>query len=315
MPTTTDNIPATPAHEEERLRDLAEVIRAYNAVTENLQKSHTALQREVTRLQEQLASADAQLQRSKRLAALGEMAAGIAHEVRNPLAAIQLYAGMLVEDLSPLAGLDDSAATARKIADAVRGLDAVVGDVLTFARELSPRLREVDVAELFERVLRTHEPAIAAAGVEVTVEVEEGLVLCGDADLLHQALLNLVRNAVEAMGGGALNRKRLGGRGENPGEIVLGAKVIEGRVVVTVRDMGPGIAGSDIDRIFNPFFTTRGTGTGLGLAIVHRIVDAHGGTVAAFNDGGAVFELSLPMNEHEDTKDTRVTRINADERK
>ncbi len=289
-PSPTLSPPVVP-DADDRLRDLAQVIRAYNAVTENLEQSHTALQREVARLQEQLASADAQLQRSKRLAALGEMAAGIAHEVRNPLAAIQLYAAMLIEDLTPHAALRDSAETAGKIAQAVRGLDAVVGDVLTFARELSPRHSALDVEALLQRVTESHAPAIEAGGVRVTTHVQGELVLQGDGDLLHQALLNLVRNAVDAMGGprDATCAKLL----------TLKASAREGRVILSVRDTGPGIAAADIDRIFNPFFTTRNTGTGLGLAIVHRIVDAHGGTVTAFNDGGAVFELSLPAAQPE----------------
>ena len=122
----------------ERLDELAQIIHAYNDAAGKLQHSHESLKNQVDRLQSQLASTNAQLQRSKRLAALGEMAAGIAHEVRNPLGAIQLYAGMLVDDLSkPLISQTDPPAmadTARKIASAVRGLDAIVSDVLTFAR-------------------------------------------------------------------------------------------------------------------------------------------------------------------------------------
>ena len=108
--------------------------------------------------------------------------------------------------------------------------------------------------------------------------------LYADAELLHQALLNLVRNAVDAMG--QVDRRVL----------TLAAECDEQGVTIRVADTGPGIEPADIDRIFNPFFTTRNTGTGLGLAIVHRIVDAHGGAIVADNaaEGGAVFELHLP---------------------
>jgi len=280
--------------------DLAQIIRAYNQVTERLQHSHEALQVQVVRLQEELASTNAKLQRSRRLAALGEMAAGIAHEIRNPLAAIQLYAEMLVDDLSSSrAGAlvnGSSAQTAGKIASAVRGLDEIVNDVLSFARELSPQVVPVPVARLFDRAIEACRPMITASGVSVARgDREAGIAgaacACVDPSLMHQALVNLIRNAVEAMSGG--------GQGDEghraAGVLTLGVRREGRRVILIVRDTGRGIAGVDVDRIFNPFFTTRDTGTGLGLAIIHRIIDAHGGTIGVHNDGGAVFELSLPV--------------------
>ncbi|MBB6430731.1 sensor histidine kinase [Algisphaera agarilytica] len=267
--------------------DLAEVIQAYSAVAERLQASHEALSGEVSRLQKELAAKNEQLERSKRLSALGEMAAGIAHEIRNPLAAIQLYAEMVADDLEPTQVSERSlcfaADNTQKIADAVRGLSAIVNDVLSFARQIEPKVRRLDAAEVFQRVVDAHRPAIEAQGVAVAVEVVDG-VIEADPDLLHQALLNLVRNAVDAMAG------RGGGR------LTLSAGA--GRVVLT--DTGPGLPQEVVDRIFNPFFTTRSTGTGLGLAIVHRIVDAHGGAIAVHNHerhGGAVFTLDLPRSE------------------
>ena len=138
----------------ERFDELTEIISAYNVVTEKLERSHETLRGEVVRLQTELASTDAQLQRSKRLAALGEMAAGIAHEIRNPLAAIQLYAKMLSDDLSG-ESIDkvDCGYTANKIAIAVRGLNSVVNDVLNFAQEIRPKRNDILVSELFERAI------------------------------------------------------------------------------------------------------------------------------------------------------------------
>lgn len=270
--------------------DLAEIIRAYNQVTDKLQHSHEALQAEVVRLRRELASADAQLQRSKRLSALGEMAAGIAHEVRNPLAAIQLYASMIAQDLEALDGaFDEPKRCAREIASAVRGLDGIVGDVLSFAREVEPKLAPLSVCDVFDRVLSAHRPAIESA----EIEVKRRYLACGelmvsaDPELLHRAILNLVRNAVDAMA-----------QTELPRRLVLDVREDEDCVALSVRDTGPGVDRQTVDRLFNPFFTTRATGTGLGLAIVHRIVDAHGGTVSVADNTdaghGAVFELCLP---------------------
>ena len=128
--------------------DLAEVIQAYSEVAERLQASHVALSDEVARLQRELAAKNAQLERSKRLSALGEMAAGIAHEIRNPLAAIQLYAEMVTDDLAPGNTTEESlgfaADNTQKIADAVRGLSAIVNDVLSFARQIEPKAQPLD---------------------------------------------------------------------------------------------------------------------------------------------------------------------------
>lgn len=281
----TAAIPPAEAEASDRLDDLAQIIGAYNQVTENLQRSHESLRAQVVRLQQQLASTDAQLQRSKRLAALGEMAAGIAHEIRNPLAAIQLYADMIGKDLRTEDAQPGAtcAANARKIAEAVRRLNAIVTDVLSFAQEVTPNARTVSVTQLFDRAVESHRPAIDAAGVTVVRRDRPlGSMIHADPDLLHQALLNTIRNAVEAMAAG------------RNGVLTLAARPEDGQVVLTVRDTGPGIGAADIDRLFNPFFTTRNTGTGLGLAIVHRIVDAHGGTISVHNDGGAVFELRVP---------------------
>lgn len=312
---------------DERLDDLGQIISAYNLVTENLRRSHDALREEVAQLQQQLASTDAQLQRSKRLAALGEMAAGIAHEIRNPLGAIQLYAGILVEDLQALSStsmphqplLD----AARQIAVGVRGLDAIVSDVLSFAREIDPHLTPVSASRLFDRAILASQPAIDAAGIVVNRDPrmscddnERGFTVLADANLLHQALLNLIRNAVDSMAehhprtrevkstalrsSAQADCPRTRQKTPSPtaacgmGVLTLTARTEDAHVILSVRDTGPGIADETIDRIFNPFFTTRNTGTGLGLAIVHRIIDAHQGAIRVHNDHGAVFELLLP---------------------
>lgn len=294
-------------------RELGEVLGAFNEVTQKLQSAHETLRAEVVRLQGELRAANEQIERGRRLAALGEMAAGIAHEVRNPLGSIRLYAKMLVDDLADRA---PQRQTAEKIGAAVRGLDAVVLDVLAFAREMRVRGGPVEARALLERAL---EECIAGGGEGERVQVAwsegekagrgrrgrsggaaDGSVWC-DADLMHRALVNIIRNSIEAM--------REPGAEERGSRLTLGwgeraIAAADGRVrryaAITVRDTGPGVPPGVMERMFNPFFTTRATGTGLGLAIVHRIVDAHGGRVSVRNcadsgeGSGAVVELLLP---------------------
>jgi two-component system sensor histidine kinase HydH len=265
--------------------DLAELMSAFNEVTGRLERTHENLQREVVRLNQELREANEALQRSRRLAALGEMAAGIAHEVRNPLGSIGLYAHMLEEDL---ADRPAQRATAAKISQAVRGLNAVVGDVLSFAREVRIEPGALDGRAVLERAA---EVCLAESPLRPRVEVRARAgVIWADPLLLSQALVNIVRNALQAMqeapapeGGHVL---RLESR-----------TLPSGEALVEVVDTGPGVDDRTLERMFNPFFTTRKTGTGLGLAIVHRIVDAHRGRVLVRNTPagrGAVFQIVLP---------------------
>jgi two-component system sensor histidine kinase HydH len=280
--------------------ELAGLLAAFNDVTSKLHASHEALRAEAARLTRELQDANAQVERSRRLAALGEMAAGIAHEVRNPLGSIRLYARMLQEDLSDR---PRERALAAKVAHAVGVVDAIVTDVLSFAREFRLRPEVIEPPDLFDRVLELCDGADPRRGTCVErADRREGALprVVADPALLQQALVNLVRNALDAMA-----------------EVPEGSRVLtldcrerrlagaDGRVrphaVLGVGDTGPGIPPEVVARMFNPFFTTRSTGTGLGLAIVHRIVDAHGGRILVRDrrgDGGttgAFVEIALPI--------------------
>lgn len=273
--------------------DLRELMRAVNETTERLQQTHTALQQEVARLKGELAEANAQLRRSRSLAALGEMAAGIAHEIRNPLGSIRLYVQMLGEDL---AGAPAQADLCEKISRAVTGLDAIVRDVLLFARDMTVRPTPTTARELIDQALHSSEALLAGAELEVEVDApaDDSCTLHADACLMTQALGNVVRNAVEAMAEAETSPRRLTISAENK-RVRCPDGGREQRVVIAVEDTGPGIPPEVVQRMFNPFFTTRKTGTGLGLAIVHRIVDAHDGhiSVRAAGGGGARVELCL----------------------
>lgn len=294
-PNGTPGTPAPLLPDEIVLDDLKDLMQTVTETSQQLQQTHITLQREVARLQRELAEANTQLQRSRSLTALGGMAAGIAHEIRNPLGSIQLYVQMLAEDVNDH---PDQAALCLKIDRAVTDLDAIVRDVLLFSREVGINSRSIDTATLLERAREGCVALIERSGVELAVDVDIELEFIADEQLLVQALGNVIRNAIEAMtdheaGDRTLDRRlRLSAQRKI---VTCPNGRLESRCVLSVEDTGPGIADDVIERMFNPFFTTRATGTGLGLAIVHRIVDAHRGhiNVNRIQPHGTRFELCL----------------------
>ena len=273
------------------VQDLAQLMDEMCAVTNELQGTHDALRAEVSRLKGELADANARLRRSQALAALGEMAAGIAHEIRNPLGSIRLYAQVLQSDV---ADRPESAELCGKIERSVTTLDAIVRDVLQFARDFTARPVDTEPARLIEAALAQCEQLVVEQGATVDVSGAASPVPA-DQTLVVQALSNIVRNALEAMAEAGVDEPQLNVCCSDRWRRAPDGS--DGHFVgIAIEDNGPGIPPEVVERIFNPFFTTRATGTGLGLAIVHRIVDAHGGhlDVRAARTGGACIELCLP---------------------
>ena len=268
----------------QRIEELGRIIMAYSEVTERLQQSHEKLQDTVRALREELGEKNQLLERKNRLAALGEMAAGLAHEIRNPLGGIHLYASLLSKDV---ASMPPSLELVKKISGGVKRLDALVSQVLAFSRDIAVNPAATDLAAIVGKAIEMASAKFDAAEVAWEIEGPAEMPVTVDPLLMEQSLLNLVLNAAEAMegqGGGTL--RVLYSRGDE----------VEARQLrIVIKDSGPGIKADVLDRIFNPFFTTRERGTGLGLAIVHRIVEAHEGTIIATNPpgGGAQFEIRI----------------------
>jgi signal transduction histidine kinase len=290
MNATAAQVPPAAAH---RIEELGRIILAYSEVTEKLQQSHDQLTRTVQALRNELCEKNRLLERRNRLAALGEMAAGLAHEIRNPLGGIQLYASMLASDVSDRPG---SAQTVRKISDGVKRLDGLVSQVLQFSREMVVHPVEMDLAEVVRNAV---ELASGRAGeLELVVDGPRALPVFADPMLLGQALLNLLLNGIEAAGESGRVEVRYWRVCANHQQAGVSREGPEGdarQFHLVVQDNGAGIPAEMMDRIFNPFFTTKETGTGLGLAIVHRIVEAHDGSIMVRNArrGGARFEIRI----------------------
>jgi signal transduction histidine kinase len=280
---SSEVIESPPPQAARRIEELGRIIMAYSEVTEKLQQSHERLEQTVMTLRDELSEKNRMLERRNRLAALGEMAAGMAHEIRNPLGGIQLYASLLAKDVGDRPA---SLGLVQKISGGVKRLEGVVTQVLQFSREIRPNVAEMDLAQVIDESLELAARAIEAKAIEVSVRGPRPMPVKVDGLLIGQAILNLVLNATEAIGhGGAI-------------QIEFGAPrsgIDERQLHVIVTDDGPGIPPQIMDRIFNPFFTTRDTGTGLGLAIVHRVIEAHEGSISAGNreGGGARFEIRI----------------------
>lgn len=223
---------------------------------------------------------DDRLRRIERLATIGQIAAGIGHDLRNPLGVIQSSMYLVRRRAG-----DDPKMTKHfdRIERQVELCDDIIRNLLELARSQPPRCEHVQVIELFRRVL---ESAHVPADITVHEEIADGLTIKADGGLLRQALVNLITNAVQAHNG-------------NGGAIFLVARRINGDVLFEVADDGPGFDAETITRVFEPLVTTRKSGTGLGLALVKGVVERHGGSVEAVNrpEGGATVRLRLPPSQ------------------
>lgn len=304
MTTLPQNLIDNPALTQ-RERELGGIISAYNQVTEQLKLSHEKLRDEVARLREELARKNRQLRRRERLAALGEMAAGVAHEIRNPLGGIQLFASLLEQDLHDRPAQHR---LATKIAQGVGTVEAIVTDFLEFGRPRDPAPGPVrlDVVAREAVELATSRAANSGVHVELSAALAD-VQIVSDAGMIKRALLNLILNGIDAARSGAdvAGQSKRGPREPVPWVRVDVRKQAADRIAITVADSGPGVPAEMMDRIFNPFVTTKDRGTGLGLAIVHQLSEMLGGTVQVSNapGGGAVFSLAVPLVLETETTD------------
>jgi len=228
-----------------------------------------------------------QAERRRHLALIGTMAAGVAHEVRNPLASIKGAAQFVQKELEGLEGKGEAREYLKLLVGEVDRLNDVVESFLTYARPLDPRRQEVSLPALLGDIVRLQGAAVPP-GVRIETSCDPDLPpVSADPALLTRAVANVLRNAIEAMpeGGTVTLRTR---------PVVTALRTY---AAVEVSDTGSGIPPDDLDRIFQPFYTTKSKGTGLGLAIARRIIEAHGGdlTVANTRPHGCKFTFILPL--------------------
>ena len=228
-----------------------------------------------------------------RLAALGEMAAAIAHEVKNPLAGIEVMAGVLKRQVAS----EDAQSILGDIIKEAKMANAIVVEVLDFVRPIRLQVERIQLADLVRDAVSMAESHVPRGAIDVEIRLPADLPpIQGDPHQLRQLFTNLLTNAFEALNGKGIvviTATHLPPEEESSAVEAHAAPMM----LIEVRDNGPGVPADLMDRIFSPFFTTKPQGSGLGLAIVRKIVDAHDGRidVAALAEAGTRFRITLPV--------------------
>jgi len=268
---------------------------AYVSLQEEVKKVNLELERKNIELRNSLARREAlerEVQQAKTMAALGEMSATVAHEIRNPLGAMGMWAGLLERDMDPQ---DPKRKTLGKITDGLSKLNKIVTNLLVYTRPMTAEFRTVRLDALLEEIVDFTEVEIGRLGRKIAVEkrfdCSDGPNVKADPEKINQAVINLCLNAVQAMeDGGKLS------------VLLSTASTADGDYAVfSIVDTGSGISAEHIAKIFDPFFTTKEDGTGLGLAIVKKIIESHMGTieVASERGVGTCVKCCLPVAQAE----------------
>ena len=277
-----------------QIAELHDAFRVFTDATASLEREYQLLRVQALELRGQLAEKqralmaslererelELQALRQSRLAAMGEMAATLAHEVRNPLGGMELFTRLLIDEL---AEEPRSRRLAEQIARGIQDLNHLVGNILEYGRMPEPRLALTSVGGVIEEAFSVVGPSLQA-GIRVEIPDARELHWWLDRALVTQVLLNLLRNAGEAMG--------------DRGVLRVGVEADHRLLRIVVEDTGPGIEPERAATIFDPFFTTKERGTGLGLAVARAAVLAHGGDLTLEPSAqGARFVVSLPSSE------------------
>ena len=239
-----------------------------------------------------------QLEKAERLSSLGQLAAGVAHEIRNPLNAISMASQRLKRECSPAdeEKRKDFETLAGVIRDEIRRLNGIIEEFLTFSKSRRLNLRDCPVQEVLQKILLLISAEAASRGIALRTDWEEKpIVIPMDMDKLQQAFLNFIKNAMESISG--------------EGTVTLTVRKAEnGQVSVRISDTGCGMTTEEVERIFNPEYTTKEKGLGLGLPLSHEIIRGHGGEIRVLSrkGEGTTFEILLPAQRHGNGKGAKT---------
>ena len=261
---------------------LNDAFNTFRDASKRLEQQYAMLESRIEELNEEIAEKNKAMERTRRLAAMGEMAAKIAHEIRNPLGSMAILATLLERELTHDV---EKRKLAEHITKGVKTLDNLLSNMLLFATAPGARLKQVDIREVIEESIlltRGHEKK----GVTIKALYEGRTLIMGDQSQLRQLFVNIFLNALDAVGeGGSISvRTRLDEKTKD-------------FLQIEIKDTGNGIPEEHLDRIFDPFFSTKDRGTGLGLAIVATVINSHNGSIDVRSTQGqeTAFIISLPV--------------------
>jgi signal transduction histidine kinase len=288
--------------EDPRAADLAVVAREFNRMAERLERAREDLLREA----DERVELERRFRETDKLAAVGRLAAGLAHEIATPLQIIKGRTDMLQRKE---VGADVYSRNLRIIGEQIDRVTSLVRGLLNLSRRPELRVRRIDVIELIDEVVDLLDTEFARTGIRLQTDVVPGAAIEGDRNLLQQALTNLFLNAIQALDGRPGERRiTVRTRLLADPALVRSGHFLPGRVAIEIEDNGPGIPPDALDKIFEPFFSTKVDthGTGLGLTVARSIVEEHGGAIRAENVGprsagpdapalGARFRIELPL--------------------
>ena len=235
-----------------------------------------------------------QLEKAERLSSLGQLAAGVAHEIRNPLNAISMASQRLKREFLPAdqEKMTEFEAMTGVIRDEIRRLNGIIEEFLTFSKSRRLELHDCTVQEILQKIVNLISAEAVTKGITLRTDWgSDPFVIPMDMDKLQQALLNFIKNAMESISG--------------EGTVTISVrKPVDGRVSIRITDTGCGMTSEEVDRIFNPEYTTKEKGLGLGLPLAHEIIRGHGGEirVLSLKESGTTFEVLLPAERHSNGK-------------
>ncbi len=263
-----------PEKEEVKIGNKILLVKNYPLIEDEREIGSVTVLRDITRERE----LEEKSKRVERLSAMGEMAVAIAHEIRNPLGSIELFAGLIKREATK----EEERKWAESIITVVKSINNLISNMLLFARPFQVEKEWFLIKPFMEETIKLAHHALREKEITVSIEGKENLEINADKELFRQVILNLIINSVQAI--------------KEKGDIKIEFYKDEDRIKILITDTGPGIPKEHIKKIFDPFFTTRKKGTGLGLAIVHRIIDAHGGFINVESQPGkTTFTISLPL--------------------
>lgn len=246
----------------------------------------TASRRSLEQSYQHLVQTERRLVQSEKLASIGELVASIVHELRNPLSAVKMNLKMLARKQIPDLAIAESIEIAQV---QVLKLERMLSQILDYAKPLEPRMAPVDLAGVISEAVESFRESIESQGTMIQMDLTpEHQIVCCDRDLIMRALTNVIGNALEAMSGRDTRQLKLTA---TPGEAV------EGNIVLEFSDTGKGMSENQLERIFEPFYTTRQDGTGLGLPNARKVIELHRGRLEVFSREGAgtTVRITLPI--------------------